>query len=108
MPTLSVPRLPLLPDPLRRIRIPAGWTRSRPSPRARRIPARRAPTRSSLFGPDTDKAFGHLGFTNILGWADPERRLAVGLITRGKPVLHHGLPQLWALTRRIGLEAPKR
>ncbi len=62
----------------------------------------------SLFGPDTDEAFGHLGFTNILGWADPARGLSVGLITSGKPVLHPGLPLLWALARRIGLEAPKR
>jgi CubicO group peptidase (beta-lactamase class C family) len=61
----------------------------------------------SLFGPDTDKAFGHLGFTNVLGWADPERGLAVGLITSGKPMLHPGLPLLWALTRRIGVEAGK-
>jgi CubicO group peptidase (beta-lactamase class C family) len=61
----------------------------------------------SLFGPDTELAFGHLGFTNILGWADPERELAVGLITSGKPIVHPGLPLLWALTRRIGLEAPK-
>ena len=61
----------------------------------------------SLFGPDTEQAFGHLGFTNILGWGDPERGIAVGLITSGKPILHHGLPDLWALTRRIGLEAPK-
>jgi CubicO group peptidase (beta-lactamase class C family) len=62
----------------------------------------------SLFGPDTDKAFGHLGFTNVLGWTDPERGLSVGLITSGKPILHPGLPQLWALTRRIGVEAGKR
>jgi CubicO group peptidase (beta-lactamase class C family) len=61
----------------------------------------------SLFGPGTELAFGHLGFTNVFGWADPERALSVGLITSGKPVLHHGLPDLWALTRRIGLEAPK-
>ena len=61
----------------------------------------------SLYGPDTDKAFGHLGFTNILGWADPERELAVGLITSGKPVLHPGLVDLWALTRAIGRAAPK-
>jgi CubicO group peptidase (beta-lactamase class C family) len=61
----------------------------------------------SLFGPDTDLAFGHLGFTNILGWADPERALAVGLITSGKPILHPGLPDLWALTREIGRAAPK-
>jgi CubicO group peptidase (beta-lactamase class C family) len=62
----------------------------------------------SLFGPDTDRAFGHLGFTNVLGWADPDRGLSVGLITSGKPVLHPGLPLLWALTRRIGVEAGKR
>jgi CubicO group peptidase (beta-lactamase class C family) len=62
----------------------------------------------SLFGPDTDKAFGHLGFTNVLGWADPERGLAVGIITSGKPMLHPGLPLLWALARRIGVEAGKR
>jgi CubicO group peptidase (beta-lactamase class C family) len=62
----------------------------------------------SLFGPGTDAAFGHLGFTNVLGWADPERGLAVGLNTSGKPMLHPGLPLLWALTRRIGVEAAKR
>ncbi len=61
----------------------------------------------SLFGPDTELAFGHLGFTNILSWADPERALSVAIITSGKPILHPGLPLLWALTRRIGLEAPK-
>ncbi len=61
----------------------------------------------SLFGVDTEHAFGHLGFTNVLGWADPDRELSVGLITSGKPILHPGLPLLWALTRRIGIEAPK-
>ena len=60
-----------------------------------------------LYGPDTDRAFGHLGFTNILGWADPERELAVGLLTSGKPVLHPGLVDLWALTWAIGRAAPK-
>jgi CubicO group peptidase (beta-lactamase class C family) len=61
----------------------------------------------SLFGPDTEQAFGHLGFTNVLGWADPERAVSVGLITSGKPILHHGLPDLWNLTRLIGVAAPK-
>jgi CubicO group peptidase (beta-lactamase class C family) len=61
----------------------------------------------SLFGPDTEQAFGHLGFTNVLGWADPERAISVGLITSGKPILHHGLPDLWNLTRLIGVAAPK-
>jgi CubicO group peptidase (beta-lactamase class C family) len=58
----------------------------------------------SLFGPDTDSAYGHLGFTNVLAWADPDRRTSVGLITSGKPIAHPGLPLLWGLTRRIGRE----
>jgi CubicO group peptidase (beta-lactamase class C family) len=61
----------------------------------------------SLFGPDTDEAFGHLGFTNVLGWADPERALSVGLMTSGKPMLHPALADLWLLTRAIGQEASK-
>jgi CubicO group peptidase (beta-lactamase class C family) len=61
----------------------------------------------SLFGPDTDEAFGHLGFTNVLGWADPERALSVGLMTSGKPFLHPALGDLWLLARAIGQEAPK-
>jgi CubicO group peptidase (beta-lactamase class C family) len=58
----------------------------------------------SVFGPDTDEAFGHLGFTNVLMWADPRRRLSVGLVTNGKPAAGPHLPRLWALVRRIGLE----
>ncbi len=61
----------------------------------------------SVFGPDTDEAFGHLGFTNVAMWADPRRELSVGLITSGKPTVGPHLPLLWQLTRRIGLEAPK-
>ena len=61
----------------------------------------------SLFGPDTEHAFGHLGFTNVLAWADPQRALSVGLITSGKPIVHHGLADLWNLTYRIGRESPK-
>lgn len=61
----------------------------------------------SLYGPDTDKAFGHLGYTNMLGWADPERALSVGLLTSGKPILYPQLPEFWNVVRRIGAEAPK-
>jgi CubicO group peptidase (beta-lactamase class C family) len=61
----------------------------------------------SLYGPDTELAFGHLGFTNVIGWADPERALAGGLNTSGKPVLYPELPDLWSVMRRIGREAPK-
>jgi CubicO group peptidase (beta-lactamase class C family) len=61
----------------------------------------------SLYGPDTDEAFGHLGFTNVFMWADPRRELAVGMITSGKPIVGPHLDALWLLVRRIGLEAPK-
>jgi CubicO group peptidase (beta-lactamase class C family) len=61
----------------------------------------------SPYGPDTDEAFGHLGFTNVAMWADPRRELSVGLLTSGKPVLGPHLGAHWRLVRRIGLEAPK-
>jgi CubicO group peptidase (beta-lactamase class C family) len=61
----------------------------------------------SLYGPDTDEAFGHLGFMNVIMYADPRREVSVGLITSGKTAVGPHLPLLWALVRRIGLEAPK-
>ncbi|MBK5116570.1 MAG: beta-lactamase family protein [Thermoleophilia bacterium] len=61
----------------------------------------------SLYGPDTEHAFGHLGFTNIIGWADPERALSATVITSGKPVLYPELPILWNLMRTIGRVSPK-
>lgn len=61
----------------------------------------------SLFGPNTEMAFGHLGFVNILGWADPERALSCALITTGKPIIYPELAHFLNIGRRIGLEAPK-
>jgi CubicO group peptidase (beta-lactamase class C family) len=61
----------------------------------------------SIYGPDTEQAFGHLGFTNMIGWADPERALSGALLNSGKPVLYPQLPDLWAAMRRIGSESPK-
>jgi CubicO group peptidase (beta-lactamase class C family) len=46
----------------------------------------------SVFGPDTDSAFGHIGLTNIIGWADPERQIAGTLMTSGKPLIY---PEMW-------------
>lgn len=60
----------------------------------------------SLYGPDTTTAFGHLGFTNIIGWADPQRRIAGALLTSGKPVLAHHLYDLWDIMRQITHAAP--
>ncbi len=59
----------------------------------------------SLYGRDTQHAFGHLGFTNILAWADPERALACAVMTNGKPLLYPELWRFYALMQRITSEA---
>jgi CubicO group peptidase (beta-lactamase class C family) len=61
----------------------------------------------SLFGRDTDLAFGHLGLINIMGWADPERAISAALITSGKPILYPELPRFYGVMQRITSEAPK-
>ena len=61
----------------------------------------------SLFGPHTHHAFGHLGFTNIIGWADPERRLAGALLTSGKPVLGPHLVAIYDVMRTIASVTPR-
>jgi CubicO group peptidase (beta-lactamase class C family) len=42
------------------------------------------------YGPYTGRAFGHLGFTNVIAWADPAREISVGLMTSGKPFITPG------------------
>lgn len=61
----------------------------------------------SLYGRDTQHAFGHLGFTNMLAWADPERALSCAVMTNGKPTLYPELIRFYLLTQRITTEAPK-
>jgi CubicO group peptidase (beta-lactamase class C family) len=61
----------------------------------------------SFYGPDTRYAFGHIGFTNVLGWADPERQVAAALLTSGKPLFHPALYYAFDLLRQIGLACPK-
>ena len=61
----------------------------------------------SLFGPDTPRAFGHLGFTNIISWADPDRALSVALLTTGKPFLSLHVLQLWQFLIRVGWAFPR-
>jgi len=39
-----------------------------------------------LFGPNSRSAFGHLGFSSVLAWADPSRELSVALLNTGKSV----------------------
>ena len=53
---------------------------------------------ASLYGMRTQRAFGHVGFTNVFVYADPSRDLAVALMTSGKPALSPGITRtLWIL-----------
>ncbi|MGI8462191.1 MAG: serine hydrolase domain-containing protein [Solirubrobacterales bacterium] len=61
----------------------------------------------SLYGRDTDEAFGHLGLINIMGWADPERGVSVGLITSGKAIVYPQLHRFLGVMQRIASEVPK-
>jgi CubicO group peptidase (beta-lactamase class C family) len=61
----------------------------------------------SLYGPDTRQAFGHVGFTNVVGWADPERRVAAALMTSGKPLLYPEMYYAWDILRQIGAACPR-
>lgn len=56
---------------------------------------------AGLYGPDTAHAFGHLGFMNILGWADPQRSVSAALLTTGKAILGTHLVALSRLLATI-------
>ena len=60
-----------------------------------------------LYGPDTARAYGHLGFANIFGWADPERATSVALLTTGKLVIGLHAPWLVALLASLSRHCPK-
>ena len=60
-----------------------------------------------LYGPDTAHAYGHLGFINILAWADPERQVAVALTNSGKPFFFPEIYFLYDIMRQIGRACPK-
>ena len=59
------------------------------------------------FGKDAAAAFGHTGLTNIAIWADPSRRLSVGLVSSGKPGSHPEAGRYTALLDRINAEVPR-
>ena len=61
----------------------------------------------SLYGRDTDLAFGHLGLINIMGWADPERGISGGLITSGKAIVYPEVHRFYGVMQRIAADVPK-
>lgn len=60
-----------------------------------------------IFGPNSGQAFGHLGFSNILCWADPERDISVSFLNTGKSVLGTHLPALANVLYQISKHCPK-
>ncbi|NKI16835.1 beta-lactamase family protein [Spongiibacter sp. KMU-166] len=64
--------------------------------------------RVGLYGLNTPYAFGHLGFSNILCWADPQRDLSVAVLNNGKPVIGSHLKSLLGLLYTLGKACPQR
>ena len=60
-----------------------------------------------MYGPDTARAYGHLGFANIFGWADPERATSVALLTTGKLLVGLHAPWLVALLASLSRHCTK-
>lgn len=60
-----------------------------------------------LFGPMSGQAFGHIGFSNILCWADPQRDISVSILNTGKSVVGTHLPALGNLLYQISTNCEK-
>jgi len=58
------------------------------------------------FGRNAAKAFGNLGLANIAIWADPERSMAAGVISSGKPGRDPEIRRYTALMDTIAAEIP--
>lgn len=58
------------------------------------------------FGRDAAGAFGHTGLTDIAVWADPDRALAVAVVSSGKPSGHPEAKRYPALLDSINREFP--
>ena len=62
---------------------------------------------ASLYGLRTQRAFGHVGFTNVFVYADPSRDIAVSLMTTGKPALSPGLARTFMIMQTIAHRVPR-
>ncbi|WP_167854959.1 serine hydrolase domain-containing protein [Mangrovimicrobium sediminis] len=59
-----------------------------------------------LYGPNTQHAYGHLGLSNVLCWADPSREIAVSILTTGKPVVSPHLVEMFKMLFAISRHCP--
>lgn len=60
-----------------------------------------------LYGFRCGKAFGHVGLSNILAWADPERDISVALVNSGKPFFALDTAYWPEIVRRISTRIPR-
>lgn len=61
----------------------------------------------SLYGFGTRGAFGHLGLSTVVVYADPRRELAVAFLNTGKPMMAHGMLTWYAVLQQIALAVPR-
>jgi CubicO group peptidase (beta-lactamase class C family) len=61
----------------------------------------------SAFGWDNPDAFGHVGLSNIVAWADPQRHISVALVNSGKPIVTAHMVRLVQLLVGIARAFPK-
>lgn len=61
----------------------------------------------SLYGFRTSKVFGHMGLSNVLVWADPERDISVCLMATGKPAITPEAVLWLKLTHTISALIPR-
>jgi CubicO group peptidase (beta-lactamase class C family) len=57
-----------------------------------------------LYGPNCGQAFGHLGFLNLLGWADPQRDISATFLNTGKSMAITGVAKLYRVLTAINKE----
>lgn len=60
-----------------------------------------------LYGRNCPEAYGHLGFINIICWADPARQISVALLNTGKHMAADGILALARLQAAISRHCPR-
>lgn len=63
--------------------------------------------RFSLFGLGTRGAFGHLGLSNVIVYADPHRDLVVSFLNTGKPMMAPGMLLWQGVLQSISATVPR-
>lgn len=61
----------------------------------------------SLYGRQSSRAFGHMGFTNVMLWADPERDISACIMSNGKPIISPGSVRWLGLIGAIAKHCPR-